>query len=89
MKKLLFFAALIFTVASCQEKGPGGDIGGGGEGGYVDYSDGEIALVLTDAQKVEADANGVSIDISSCTGNNVVFTCRPGANVRPHRGKGS
>lgn len=52
-----------------------------GHTGYVDYSDGRINLVLPDARTVEADADGVSISIKSLDEGNVVFECRPGANV--------
>ena len=47
----------------------------------MDYSDGRINLVLPDARTVEADLDGVTISVKSLEASNVVFECRPGANV--------
>ncbi len=75
---LMLAVGMIFCMASCDEgKGPEG----GTAGKYVDYSGGRINLVLPDAKTVEADADGVSIAIKSVDASNVVFECRPGANV--------
>ncbi|MBQ3253975.1 MAG: hypothetical protein IJA65_05400, partial [Acholeplasmatales bacterium] len=65
-------------MTSCEEKN--GPEGGSNEK-YVDYSGGRINLVLPNARTVEADADGVSVAIKSVDASNVVFECRPGANV--------
>ena len=75
---LMSAAILLLMMASCDSaNGPEGS----GATGYVDYSDGRISLILPDAKTVEADADGVSISIKSLDAGNVVFECRPGANV--------
>lgn len=72
-------AGTMLCMSSCDEKN--GVEGGGTTGKTIDYSGGRIALVLPDSKTVEADADGVSIAIKSLDASNVVFECRPGANV--------
>ncbi len=75
---LLLAMSMVFCMTSCEEKnGPEG----GSNGKYVDYSGGRINLVLPNVRTVEADADGVSVSIKSVDASNVVFECRPGANV--------
>ena len=81
MKKLLIMlmaASAMFSMASCE---PGVGPEGPANTSLVDYSGGRINLVLPNARSVEADADGVSISIKSLEAGNVVFECRPGANV--------
>lgn len=75
---MLMAAGAMFCMSSC-DPGQGGN--GPGSTSYVDYSDGRINLVLPNARTVEADNDGVSISIKSVETGNVVFECRPGANV--------
>lgn len=84
MKKSIFSliacAALCFV--ACTEKGPDEN---GGKKDYIDYSGGQINLVLPAAKTVEADADGVSVSIKDVTNASVTFECRPGANVQSYR----
>ena len=76
---MMFLAAgAVFCMASCD---PGNGPDGAGSASYVDYSGGRINLLLPNTKNVEADADGVSISIKSLDAGNVVFECRPGANV--------
>ena len=76
--KMLVVAGAVFCLAAC-ETGNGPE--GPGNTSLVDYSGGRINLILPNASDVEADADGVSISIKSVEAGNVVFECRPGANV--------
>jgi len=75
---LMSAAASLIMMTSCD---PAGGPDSGQTGKFIDYSAGRIALVMPDARTVEADADGVSISIKSLDAGNVVFECRPGANV--------
>ena len=81
MKKLLMMlmvSAAVFSMTSCDPE-KGGE--GPGYTSYVDYSDGRINLVLPNSRTIEADNDGVSISVKTLEAGNVVFECRPGANV--------
>lgn len=85
MKKFLTQLAALAAIVcgvSCQENLGEGKVDARN---YVDYSDGRIKLILTDARTVEADGDGVSISIKSFDNANVTFECRPGANVQSYR----
>lgn len=75
---LMSAAASLLVMTSCD---PGNGPDGTQTGKVIDYSAGRIKLVLPDARTVEADADGVSISIKQMDASNVVFECRPGANV--------
>ena len=83
MKKLIYslFAVTLMTVAACKPDGPEP----AGLQNYVDYSGGQIKLLLPSSRDVAADADGVSISIKNVTNANVQFECRPGANVGSYR----
>ena len=85
MKKLIYFmlAFALIGLASCNPDAP--QVNGGDTQTYVDYSKGKINLVLPSSRIVEADGDGVSISIKNVTNSNVVFECRPGANVCSYR----
>ena len=72
-------AAISLTMMTSCNPADGPDSGQTGK--FIDYSAGRIKLILPDAKTVEADADGVSISIKSLDAGNVVFNCRPGANV--------
>lgn len=85
MKKILMQMSVLtafMCAVACQDKF-------GEEKGvapnYIDYSDGQIELILTDSRTVEADGDGVSISIKNVENANVTFECRPGANVQSYR----
>ena len=84
MKKsiLSLLACTLMCVAACNPDGPNGPEG---SQSYVDYSKGKINLVLPSSKSVEADGDGVSISIKDVTNANVIFECRPGANVNSYR----
>ena len=84
MKKIIYFMLAFALVASvsCNPEGP--QVNGGNQT-YVDYSRGKINLILPSSGVVEADGDGVSISIKDVTNSNVVFECRPGANVCSYR----
>ena len=76
---MLMSAAISLTMMTSCNPADGPDSGQTGK--FIDYSAGRIKLILPDAKTVEADADGVSISIKSLDAGNVVFNCRPGANV--------
>ena len=81
MRKIIFTvvaAASLLGMTSC-ENGLGNK--DPQQAKYTDYSGGRIQLVLPASKTVEADADGVSISIKQLDASNVVFECRPGANV--------
>ena len=85
MKKLLTQLAVLAAVmcsVACQDN-LGEDSGSTSK--YVDYSNGQVKLILTESRTVEADGDGVSIAIKSVDNANVVFECRPGANIESYR----
>ena len=84
MKKLIYsmLAFALIGLSSCNTDGPAVN---GGSQSYVDYSRGKINLLLPSSRTVEADGDGVSISIKNVTNSNVVFECRPGANVVSYR----
>ena len=84
MKKLIYsmLAFALIGLSSCNPDGPAVN---GGSQSYVDYSRGKINLLLPSSRTVEADGDGVSISIKNVTNSNVVFECRPGANVVSYR----
>ena len=83
MKKLIYslFAVALMGFAACNPNGPDGVE----SQNYVDYSKGKIKLMLPASRNVQADADGVSISIKEVTNANVLFECRPGANVGSYR----
>lgn len=84
MKKSFYslIACAVLCLAACTEKGPDEN---GGNKDYVDFSGGKINLVLPASKTVETDADGVSVSIKDVTNANVIFECRPGANVQSYR----
>jgi len=80
---VLALPVLMFAYA-CQENMGGGD-DGSKESACVDYSDGQIKLILKDARTIEADGDGVSIAIKDVQNYNVQFELRPGANIASYR----
>ena len=84
MKKSFYslIACAVLSLVACSEKGPDEN---GGNKDYIDYSGGKINLVLPASKTVETDADGVSVSIKDVTNANVVFECRPGANVQSYR----